>query len=124
MKIQICIPAIICLLSMSCNGLEKDEVKAYIPGIYIRLSEHEFGKEYDTLVVSELKDEFQITRKWKYERVLDGVKQEPEYKQEITTASYDNERKLLHEKETGNTMSLDAKEAVLFIGPTKYKKLK
>lgn len=124
MKIQICIPAIICLLSMSCNSVKKDEVQAYAPGTYVRLSEHEFGKEYDTLVISELKDEFQITRKWKYERVLDGVKQEPEYKQEVTTASYDIERNLLHENETGNTISLDAKNAVLFIGPTKYQKLK
>ena len=112
------------LLFIACNGLTKDETKASIPGTYTRFSEHEFGKEYDTLVISELPNQFQITRKWKYERVLDGMAQEPEYKQETTTATYDSEHRLLHENETGNTISFDLGKDILFVGPTKYQKLK
>ncbi len=124
MKIQIPLRYLIVLFIVACNGITKDEVKTFIPGTYTRISEHEFGKEYDTLVISELPDQFQVVRKWKYERVLDGVAQEPEYKQETTTATYDREHRLLHENETGNTISFDPRESILFIGPTKYNKLK
>lgn len=122
---------LICLsfltLIAACNELREDSVKEFIPGSYIRFSQHEYGKEYDTLVItiqSKAANDYKIQRKWKYERVLDGVAQEPEFKQEITTALYDNRQHLLNENETGNTISFDPNENVLFIGTTKYKKLK
>lgn len=124
MKIQIPLRYLIVLFIVACNGITKDEVKTFIPGTYTRISEHEFGKEYDTLFISEIGGQFKIQRKWKYERVLDGVAQGPEYKQENTTAVYDNKHHLLNENETGNTISFDQQEGVLFIGPTKYNKLK
>jgi hypothetical protein len=124
MKTLIPIYSILCSLFITCKGIIKNDVQDFIPGTYVRFSEHEFGKEYDTLVISELKDQYTITRKWKYERILDSVAQEPEYKQKITTASYEGEHKLLHENETGNILSFDPGEKVLFIGPTKYRKLK
>ena len=124
MKITISICGLLCLTLFACTGSDKDELKASIPGTYVRFSEHEFGKEYDTLVISEKNDQFQILRKWRYERVLDSVKQEPEYKQQITTASYDSEHRVLNEKETGNAIAFDSKEGTVSIGPTKYHKLK
>lgn len=124
MKIQIPLRYFIVLFIVACNGITKDEVKIFIPGTYTRISEHEFGKEYDTLIISEIGGQFEIQRKWKYERVLDGVMQEPEYKQENTTAVYDDKHHLLNENETGNTISFDQREGILFIGPTKYNKLK
>ncbi|MFT3981201.1 MAG: hypothetical protein QM687_12070 [Ferruginibacter sp.] len=124
MKKQITALCLVCLFIFACNSLSKDEFKAFIPGTYTRLSEHEFGKEYDTLVISEIGNQFQLQRKWKYERILDGVAQEPEYKKETTTALYDDQHQLLNENETGNTITFDEKENVLFIGSTKYIKLK
>ena len=124
MKTLIPICSILCFLFTTCKGISKDDVQDFIPGTYVRLSEHEFGKEYDTLVISQLKEQYKITRKWKYERVLDSVVQEPEYKQEITTASYESQHKLLHENETGNILSFDPGGNILFIGPTKYQKIK
>lgn len=124
MKIQIPLRYFIVLFIVACNGLTKDEVKAFMPGTYTRISEHEFGKEYDTLIISEIGGQFKIQRNWKYERVLDGVAQEPEYKQETSTAVYDAKHHLLNENETGHTISFDQREGVLFVGPTKYNKLK
>ena len=124
MKTLIPICSVLCFLFITCKGISKDDVQDFIPGTYVRFSKHEFGKEYDTLVVSELKDQYKIIRKWKYERILDRMAQEPEYKQKITTASYESEHKLLHENETGNTLSFDPGENVLLIGPTKYQKQK
>src|SRR5882672_1132737 len=88
-------------LLVACSQSSKNEVKKSIPGTYIRTSEHEFGKEYDTLVISQVNDQFQLLRKWKYERMLDRVAQEPEYKRENTTASFDLNNETLHENETG-----------------------
>ena len=122
MKNSFFICGLICLLA--CNQSTKSEAKNTVPGTYIRTSEHEFGKEYDTLIVSEMSDQFQILRKWKYERILDGVAQEPEYKQEKTTASFDINNQTLHENETGNSISFDSKNETLSIGTTKYQKLK
>ncbi|HMU47883.1 MAG TPA: hypothetical protein PKC72_16040 [Chitinophagaceae bacterium] len=115
---------LISLALIACKQSEKNKVIANIPGNYIRFSEHEFGKEYDTLIIAEIGGQFQITRKWKYERILDGVIQEPEYKQETSTAVYDEKDHLLHENESGNTISFDNAKGTLFIGSTKYKKLK
>ena len=105
---------------MACNGSDKSNL---FPGTYVRSSEHEFGKEYDTIIISALHDEFKVTRRWRYERVLDGVVQEPVYKVKVTTAYYDVKFRLLHENETGNRFSIDKGEGILFVGATKYKKI-
>ena len=115
------------LLICSCDSLiSKDEIKEFIPGTYIRFSQHEFGTEYDTLVITlqnKTASEYKILRKWKYERVLDGSAIEPEYKRLTTSGIYDAKHKLLQETETGNQFSFDVKGKLVFIGPTKYQKL-
>jgi hypothetical protein len=105
-------------LLIACNASNKSN---FFAGTYVRSSEHEFGKEYDTLVITEFMDQYKITRKWRYERVLDGVWQQPQYKVKVTTAYYDEKYRLLHENETGNKISVD--KEVLFVGPVKYKKI-
>lgn len=115
------------LIAWSCQVKSgKKEVLDFIPGTYIRFSQHEFGTEYDTLVISlqnSSASEYKLLRKWKYERVLDGQPIEPEYKRVITAAIYSTENKFLRETETGDTYSFDTKEKLLFNGPIKYKKL-
>ena len=93
---------IIALVVYGC-GLSKnrDEVEEFIPGTYIRFSQHEFGIEYDTLVISlqnESALEYKILRKWKYERVLDNQKIEPEYKRSFTSGIYNDKNGLLKRK--------------------------
>ena len=107
-------------LLIACNGSNKSNV---FTGTYVRSSEHEFGKEYDTLVITEFMDQYKIIRKWRYERVLDGVVQQPVYKVKVTTAYYEDKYRLLHENETGKRISIDKIEGILFVGPAKYKKI-
>jgi len=107
-------------LLMACNAPSKSN---FFAGTYVRSSEHEFGKEYDTLVITEFMDQYKIIRKWRYERVLDGVVQQPVYKVKVTTAYYEDKFRLLHENETGTRISIDPKEGILFVGATKYKKI-
>ena len=116
---------IVLVTMFSCNY--PDKVKSFIPGTYIRFGHHEYGTEYDTLNVAlqnEASNEYRVTRNWKYERVLDGVNVEPEYKRQVTTCIYDLRKKLLRESETGLTYSFDPKHDILFAGSTEYKKIK
>ena len=111
---------------VSCHSLLRDEVKESVPGTYIRFSQHEFGTEYDTLVItlqSSSANEYKIVRKWKYERVVDGQTIEPEYKRSFTSGVYNCTHKLLEEKETGDIYAFDVKQKILFNGPVKYQKL-
>lgn len=115
------------LLICSCGSFSvKDEVKEFIQGTYIRFSQHEYGSEYDTLVITlqnKTAGEYKILRKWKYERILDGSAIEPEYKRLTTSGIYSSKHKLLQETESGDIFSFDVKGKVLFNGLTKYQKL-
>ena len=118
----------LCVLFIYGCGLvqSSDNVRRFIPGMYIRFSSHEFGTEYDTLVISlesESAASYRIVRKWKYERVLDGVVIEPEYKRTITSAVYNTDRKLLEETKSGDVYSFDVVNKILFDGAVKYQKL-
>lgn len=110
----------------ACDDTQsKDKMQAFIPGTYIRSSEHEYGKEYDTISLSvqnEVAREFKVVRKWRYERVLDGKPIEPEYKNTTGVAIYDPTNKLLKETRSGDSYSFDAEGKVMFAGSTKYVK--
>lgn len=116
------------MLFYSCTLVtSKNELEAFIPGAYIRLSVHEYGTEYDTLVITlqnQSAHEYKILRKWKYERVIDGVPIEPEYKRLVTTGIYNYSRKLLQENETGDLLTFDVSQNLLFAGSVQYKKIK
>lgn len=97
-----------------------------ISGVYIRYSEHEFGKEWDTLTVykQETSSAYQVVRRWKYERVLDGTVQLPEYKKQTTKVHpLDNEASFV-EEETGISYSYNDDKNELTAGTTIYKKVK
>ena len=127
MKTILPTPVIIVLVLIGCGIIQrKDEVKTFIPGTYTRFSEHEFGKEYDTLVISlqnASANEYKIVRRWKYERMIYGIVMEPEYKIKVTTAIYEVEGKVLREAVTGKIYSIDPGKNCLFNGPVKFQKL-
>lgn len=128
MKIILLIFITVLLLIFSCETLvTTDEVRDFIPGTYIRFSQHEFGTEYDTLTITlqnKAANEYKILRKWKYERVLDGASIEPEYKRLATSGIYNPNNKLLQEAENGLAFSFDVQKQLLYSGPIQYKKIK
>lgn len=106
---------------------ESEEILNVIPGTYVRQSDGEFGKAYDTLVISlhnEPANQFKIVRHWRYDRVLDGKPIEPEYKVTETTAVFDTELKTLKESETLESFTLDTKKKLLFNGANQFTKIK
>ena len=107
--------------------LSRDEVQVFIPGTYIRFSQHEYGTEYDTLVITlqnKTTNKYMILRKWKYERMMDGKDIEPVYKRLTTSGAYSTKDKTLQEAQTGEIFSFDVKNELLFSGPTEYRKIK
>lgn len=111
----------------ACNSIVKDEVKDFIPGTYFRSSQHEYGTEHDTVVITlqnQSANEYKIERRWKYERMLDGKPVEPEYKQTTNSGIYNPENKILHESSTLEKYTFDPRQKAMFSGSTKYQKLK
>jgi hypothetical protein len=108
MKITLLILSATVIIS-SCNTSGKDEIMEFIPGTYIRTGQNEFGKEFDTLVISVQNlaaKEFKIQNRWHYIRQVEGEADVPEYK-----------------VETLDHYSFDVKEKVLFDGTNKFKKI-
>ncbi len=127
MKALFFISISVLFLLASCSSSESDAIKEFIPGTYIRFSQHEFGKEYDTLVISlqnESASHYQILRKWRYERVLDGKSIEPEYKQEKSSGIYNPAKKFLQETETLDLFTFNIEKKLLFNGTNQFTKIK
>jgi hypothetical protein len=117
-----------CLIGAGCLTFSADDkIQKAIPGTYFRFSEHEFGSEWDTLTIKGSNSGltmFQIVRKWKYERVLDGQRIEPEYKRQVTSGIYDENSHFLKDTDTGNIYSFDLAKNTVSTGETIYKKIK
>lgn len=118
--------SVLALLFVGCGtGDGPDRVQETISGTYVRSSTHEFGREQDTLVVAlqnETANQYTVTRKWRYARVLDGKAAPPEYKQTATTATYEATGKILRDAGSGDTWSYDPDKGVLYAGTTAYQK--
>ena len=93
----------------------------FIPVTYIRFSEHEFGKEYDTLVITDQSGLYSIERRWKYERILDGQIIEPEYKKTSMTGILDES--VIIEQQTGIHYLFDPVKKCLYSSNIRYDKL-
>lgn len=118
---------LIALSIAGCGTNGNDEIIEFIPGTYVRTAQTEFGKAYDTLVITlqnKSANEYKIQRRWKYDRVLDGKPQEPEYKVTETSGLYDSEKNLLQETETLEFFSFDTKNKLMFNGANKFTKIK
>lgn len=128
MKNMILLQLTLSLLILGCGtNSESKEIMSFIPGTYARQSEGEFGKSYDTLVISlqnKAASQFKIVRHWRYDRVLDGKPIEPEYKLTETSAVFDASSKALQESETLDVFTFDTKAKLLFDGPNKFFKIK
>ncbi len=127
MKLINLLTAIGSILLSGCSSLEKDATIDFIPGTYIRTEQNEFGKEFDTLIISvqnPAAKEFKIQNRWHYIRQVEGEANVPEYKVKETSGIYNTETKLLEEAETLDHYSFDIKEKILFDGTNKFKKIK
>lgn len=115
------------LFAIGCSNNESDEILTFIPGVYARESAGEFGKSYDTLVITmqnKTASQFKIVRRWRYDRVLDGKAIEPEYKITETSGVFDATSKSLQESKTLEAFTFDVKKKLLYEGANQFIKIK
>ena len=114
-------------LLLACESSKSDEIRAFIPGIYARFSDHEMRREYDTIrinVVSEAGNSYTLIRSSSFQRKLDGKEFPWEYKKEEWAAVYDENKRVLNETRKGKVLSFVPAKNILLVGTTEYKKLK
>ena len=117
---------IVMIAFLGCNVQLTDRIQEFMPGMYIRSSQHEFGAEFDTILIAiqnEPSGQYSITRNWKYERVLDGQTLNPDYKQNLSSGIYDSKSHILRDAETNRAYTFDPDRSLLFVGNTEYKKI-
>jgi phosphopantothenoylcysteine synthetase/decarboxylase len=111
----------------SCTSLSRTgNVKAYIPGIYVRLVSNEFSIGRDTLIISELSkvgNSYRIIKKTAFQRIAEGKTSKVERKQEVWNAVYNEQEKLLHETVKGKLLSFNPEARLLYVGTSEYKKI-
>lgn len=114
------------VLLSGCSSLNKDQTVLFIPGTYVRSEVNEFGRVEDTIKITIQHREvnsFLIEQRWRYERVIDGVRQEPEYKVIADQGIYDPERKLLQNQRNLLLYSFGIKDRTLYFGVFTFKKI-
>lgn len=118
---------LIVMLYSSCSDQPKENTVAFLPGTYVRSEIREFGKIYDTITITVQQSEvnsFVIEQRWRYERVLDGMPQEPEYKVIRDPGIYYPSKKLLQNQRNLKSYSVDVREKELYSGISIFKKIK
>lgn len=115
------------VLLLSCSNFKHDSTLAFIPGTYVRSELREFGRIEDTITIKiqhQQVNSFLIEKRWRYERVLDGVAQEPEYKVITDQGIYNPKSKLLQNQGNLRLYSFDEKKQVLYNGTMIFQKIK
>ena len=118
---------LVVMLFSSCSNLKTDKTFAMLPGTYIRGEISEFGRIQDTIIIKVQHSEvnsFVIEQRWRYNRVLDGVPQEPEYKAIRDLGIYNSSKKLLQNQRNLLTYSLDRDKRILYFGTLRFQKIK
>lgn len=122
-----CFVMTVFILSLFSCSSKTDEIRAFIPGIYARFSDHEMRKEYDTLrieVISQVGNNYRLLRSSTFQRKMDGQSFPWENTKEEWTAIYDESKRVLNETKKGKVISFVPEKNILLVGTTEYKKIK
>lgn len=127
MKTYLVLLLVVMVFIEGCNDIPSDVMAIQLPGTYVRASSHEGGREWDTLVITRLNPsvgQYRVQRNWRYERVLDGERLAPLYKEKVSTAFFDKAARLLRETSTGKTLSIMGRKQLLYYGAVSYQKIR
>jgi len=118
--------AIIILLLSGCNNLlQKDEVKGFIPGTYIRQGEQLYSVFDDTLIIEPYSNNGNYTIHFHsgYQRKQDNILLPKQYKQEEWTGVYDEKNQSINEIKSGKQFFFDPVHQTLKFGADLYNKI-
>ena len=117
------------ILFIGCDGLiHTDNVKPFIPGIYLTSWKTSFSTAIDTMLIASVSEKgselYSITRRTHLEFINAAKKREPEYSITKWTGSYNAADKTIVIQSNGRILSFGPSANVMRMGAVTYKKLK
>ena len=115
--------AVLGIAALGCG--EGDEIRAFIPGVYVREFTHEFAFGYDTLEIRHINgDTYAIEKRSGYQRIREGLVPEAVRNQEKWTGVYNAREGHMMEQRRGKLLVFQPEEQKLLLGAVAYYKTK
>jgi hypothetical protein len=125
---------IVCLalLFIGCAN-QADEVRDFIPGTYAHAFADSINETTNTVGIDTLEikkatgegtDLYEIERRMKFKRTVDGQVKPDEFKIENWNGIYDKDKKVIQETSKGKVISFVPEKSILLVNSVEYKKLK
>lgn len=113
----------------ACNrgSTTSDDIKAFIPGVYVAPIRTEYSKGEDTLLIGVFDDRvntYVIFKHSGYQRIKEGIIQPKQYAREKWMAVYDESSNVLQELKSGRLFIFSPQKHSLLLGTAEYKKVK
>ena len=113
------------LLAAACRWVQKDDTRAFMPGMYVRTIDHEFARGSDTLIIRQLKDNtYEIIKRSGMAPVRNGKVLPFQHRHETWTGIYSEQDQVIHEQKKGKVLSFVPGENKLLVGASAYRKVK
>lgn len=104
---------------------EVDEVRAFMPGVYVREFSHEFAFGYDTLELRLVSgNTYAIEKRSGYQRVREGAAPEAVRHVEKWTGLYNERERHIMEQKREKLLTFHPEEQKLLLGAVAYYKVK
>jgi hypothetical protein len=116
-----------CWLLVACKAHVAYSVRNSFPGVYVKQSESDYSKAYDTLRISvydETGNTYLILQHTGYQLIKDGKLQPKLYKSGKEIAVYDETTHLLQGMDSGKLLVFSPENQTLLVGSSEYKKIK
>ena len=111
----------------ACHSAAPVNVRELIPGVYVKQSESEFSKAYDTLRISvydEIGNTYLVLQHTGYQLIQNGRLQPKQYKSDKEVAVYDEGTHQLQGMNSGRLLLFSPEHGTLLVGSAQYEKIK
>ncbi len=118
---------IVCLLLLSSCVLWDDNIKEFIPGMYVKQFQQQYASGSDTLVITtqdETTNRYNIERHLSYIPVHDGKVLSLQNETAAWYGIYNKDDKQLIVRPSGKIIAFSPEKNCLYIGTSVYKKVK
>jgi hypothetical protein len=115
----------VCWILAAC-GNSADAVKDFIPGTYVKFSQSEYSKAWDTLRISmydATQETYGIRQHTGYQRIVKGKLQPKAYKSSKAVTVYDPSTHQLQDLKTGKWYTFSQDNGTLVAGSAEYTKI-
>jgi len=115
------------LVAAACRHPAPVTIREYIPGAYVKQSESDYSKAYDTLRISvydEVGNTYLVAQRTGYQLIQNGRLQPKQYKSDKEVAVYDEGTNQLQGMNSGRLFIFSPEHGTLLAGPAQYTKIK